>query len=189
MQALETAASIKRENPRAVYRLGFVGYRDYDTDSDLCQLNDNVEVVRARLESVTAKGGDDAAEDVSRSRVRLKYLHCPPGLSAAVFSLCKRPVQVAGGLHKCLGLSWAPHSTKIILHVADAPAHGAMYHDVLISDKYPRGDKHGLKPVELIKEAARRGFDYYFVKITAGMWGGSHIPLQSMGHDTRMPCK
>ena len=46
------------------------------------------------------------------------------------------PEDVSGGLQKCTDLSWASR-TRIIVHIADAPAHGEEYHDGSF------GDNHG----------------------------------------------
>jgi hypothetical protein len=57
--------------------------------------------------------------------------------------------------------------TKICLFVADAPAHGMRYHDINVGDSYPKGDKNGLEPSEQMKEVARRGWDFYFIRINS----------------------
>lgn len=74
-------------------------------------------------------------------------------------------LQVAGGLDKALKLKWEAE-TRIILFVADAPAHGSEYHEASLRDSYPGGDPAGFKPVEQIAEVARRGIDFYFIKCT-----------------------
>jgi hypothetical protein len=71
---------------------------------------------------------------------------------------------VAGGLQKALNVPWKEEATKIVLMVADAPAHGKEYHAVGMKDSYSEGDPTGLVPVDQIKEMARRGFDFYFIK-------------------------
>lgn len=48
---------------------------------------------------------------------------------------CDFPEDVAGGLKKALSLTWKG-DTRIIIHIADAPAHGSEYNGG-ISDNYP----------------------------------------------------
>jgi len=134
--ALSTADKIRAEAPRATFRLGFQGYRDYGDSLSVIPLTEDVASVRSQLASVAASGGADAAEDV------------------------------AGGL-KMLLETPVRAETKICLFVADAPAHGMRYHDINVGDNYPKGDKNGLEPSEQMKEVARRGWDFYFIRINS----------------------
>jgi hypothetical protein len=74
---------------------------------------------------------------------------------------------VAGGLEVALQQEWGGESgTRLILHIADAPAHGLHFHDELISDRFPKGDPRGYEPSELLRGIRRRKIDYYFGRIS-----------------------
>lgn len=137
--ALKTANEIRSTMGAGVkYRLGFVGYRDY-SDAD-----------RFVVIPFT--------EDVQLVEARLMPISASGGADEAE--------DVAGGLRKALDQNWTA-TTKIIIHVADAPPHGMQFHKVTCGDNYPGGDKDGLDPITLIKEAAVMEIDYYFVKCNA----------------------
>jgi hypothetical protein len=53
------------------------------------------------------------------------------------------PEDVAGGLNAVLDLSWIA-STRLVIHIADAPCHGTAYHGGKFRDDYPDGDPLGL---------------------------------------------
>lgn len=60
---------------------------------------------------------------------------------------CDYPEDVMTGLEAVSSgrLSWStsPQATRVVLHIADAPAHGNAYHDSSIRDCCPSGDKYG----------------------------------------------
>jgi hypothetical protein len=77
------------------------------------------------------------------------------------------PLQVAGGLQLALDAQWAA-DTRIVIFVADAPCHGEKYHTYgRAGDNYPDGDPSGHVPEDQVKEMAKRGYDFYFIKCTA----------------------
>merc|ERR1712232_890882 len=82
--------------------IGFVGYRDFNDSKrfETLGFTDDVSAFKSFVSGVKADGGGDAAEDV------------------------------AGGLDKATGLDWdvgRDGSTRILVHIADAPAHGNQY--------------------------------------------------------------
>lgn len=78
-----------------------------------------------------------------------------------LYCCCVLSMQVAGALNKVLSVNWEA-DTRIVLMVADAPCHGTSFHDC--DDSHPGGDPSGLDPLHLIKEVARRGMDFYFIR-------------------------
>ena len=140
-QAKQKAAVIveqAREKYAVDLRVAFVGYRDFG-DPVRFEVKDfvageSIDEVTQLLMRCTATGGGDAPEDV------------------------------AGGLEKALHLSWSQSSSRIkmIVHVADAPAHGSEYHDGL-------GDNHnGVQnpdPAEMMRQLGDKKVAYYFFKI------------------------
>ena len=89
------------------------------------------------LARINACGGDDDAEDVCSALIRV---------------------------HR---LSWDGADVQMVVHIADAPAHGIHYHDPSISDRFPEGDPSGYDPSEFIHRMSVGGMHYTFVKITS----------------------
>jgi len=119
----------------------FLGYRDFG-DSEQFQsfgFVSDVTEFQEYLQCVTADGGGDAAEDV------------------------------VGALNKVKDLNWdvaGPGSSRMLIHVADAPPHGSEYHEADVSDDYADGDvpsgvegKNATPPLRYLK--AKR-VHYYF---------------------------
>ena len=108
---------LREKNSDKVFKIGFVGYRDYDVRESeryvIIDFTEDIATVSEMIRTLRADGGDDVAEDV------------------------------AGGLQKLIGLSWSA-DVKQVLYVADAPAHGRQYHSIKVSDYYPDGDVNGL---------------------------------------------
>lgn len=136
-EILSIVKSMDLKHPHADIQVAFVGYRDHG-DDDRVFLHDftDVPTLYAYLHSIVAKGGDDAAEDV------------------------------AGGLRQAHTLNWNRADLCLLYHIADAPAHGMLYHDEDISDRYPEGDPFGLDPATILRQFAKEGFHYTFVRIT-----------------------
>lgn len=124
--------------PGAQIEVAVVAYRDYG------------DVVRRRvidftvpheaehfLQDIYAEGGDDEAEDV------------------------------AGALNRAYGLTWGPSDVRMIFHIADAPAHGRMYHLPRVSDRFPDGDPDGKDPRESLRHLAWQEVEFTFVRITS----------------------
>lgn len=136
-EVLNIVEYVEAKHPQADIHVAFVGYRDHG-DQDRILLHDfsDVPALYTYLNTVVAKGGDDAAEDV------------------------------AGGLRQTHALSWNRADLCLVYHIADAPAHGMLYHDEDISDNYPEGDPLGLDPATILRQFAKEGFHYTFVRIT-----------------------
>jgi hypothetical protein len=130
--------SVRDQNPRAVVRVGFVGYRDYgDAERFVTVSFMNAQDTMEQIRTVDALGGDDQAEDV------------------------------AHGLRHALHMDWMGSDVKIVFHIADAPAHGMAFHDVHVSDRFPRGDPDGLDPRDIVERMSFLDIDYTFVRIHA----------------------
>lgn len=138
--ATKTAAELRASMPGARFRLGFLGYRDHcDTDRFVkIALSEDVDAVKAQMMPVAASGGGDEPEDVSGgcggAGIVVPTLACLSCLTPAP-TLC---LQVAGGLRQTLDFfDWAG-DVKLVMMVADAPAHGKEYNDSY-GDSYPEG--------------------------------------------------
>lgn len=81
---------------------------------------------------------------------------------------CDDAEDVAGGLSVALRQDWQSDETRtrIMLHIGDAPCHGAHFHKKKISDQFPIGDPTGLEPSEILKGFYRLNVNYYFGKIS-----------------------
>jgi hypothetical protein len=136
-EVLNIIETMEDKHPQADIRVAFVGYRDYgDVERILLHNFSDVPDLQAYLSTVVAKGGDDAAEDVATA---LRQAHT---------------------------LSWDRADLCLLYHIADAPAHGRLYHNEDVSDTYPEGDPFGLDPATLLRQFATEGFHYTFVRIT-----------------------
>ena len=121
-------------------RVGFVGYRDYGDlrKKILClQFTENIDEFKKTIGKISASGGGDLAEDVVG------------GLEVAIYTL-----------------RWS-HKNKVLFHIADAPHHGARFHDLgLEADDHYFDKKSRKDPVEnLIKDIRRLKILYLFSKI------------------------
>lgn len=136
-EVLSTVRYLEEKHPHADIAVAFVGYRDHGDDERIL-LHDfsDVPTLYAYLHTVVAKGGDDAAEDV------------------------------ASALRQAHTLSWDRADLCLVYHIADAPAHGMLYHDEELSDRFPEGDPFGLDPATILKQFCKEGFQYTFVRIT-----------------------
>ena len=133
---VEIMDSVSAEHPRARCRVGFVGYRDYgDREQSIVIPFQHPEDAMERIQGVHAEGGDDIAEDV------------------------------AHGLQNALNMEWSDADVRMVVHIADAPAHGRTYHSPLVSDRYPRGDPAGLNLEEIVQCLSSLAIDFTFVKI------------------------
>lgn len=129
---------VLREHNQASIQVGLVAYRDYGDESPLRVLDFTTpETVMLALQSIGPEGGDDTAEDVAR------------------------------GLYHVMALDWMNADVRMVFHIADAPAHGLMFHTASVSDRYPDGDPEGLDPRNQLREMYEEGFHYTFVKITS----------------------
>jgi hypothetical protein len=132
----EITDNVSMDSPNARCTVGFVGYRDYgDREQAIVVPFQHPEDAMERIQGVYADGGDDIAEDV------------------------------AHGLQNALNMDWSGADVRMIVHIADAPAHGFMYHSPLISDRYPRGDPAGLNPEDILQRLSSLDIDFTFVRI------------------------
>ena len=143
---LDAFEDLQRTYPNALFRLGVVCYRDYGDPQRFVILpfTSKVEEVQQALRKVVAMGGNDAAEDV------------------------------AGGLHHIVEMFREPHPQtetpiRVLLFVADAPAHGVRYHTATVSDRFPNGDPDGYEPFDQMRELADMGVDTTLFRIHATM--------------------
>ena len=74
------------------------------------------------------------------------------------------PEDVAGGLEKVLNLAWKSN-IKMLIHVADAPAHGTEYHDMGEGADTCWTPGKGPDPAEMMTQLAQKRLAYYFFKI------------------------
>lgn len=166
-KAHEIADRVSMDYPEADIKMGLVGYRDYG-DLPRFRIVDfaTPRAVRDALESLVAEGGDDEAEDV------------------------------AGALHHVLQLSWGDADVRMVVHLADAPAHGLQFHGPALSDRFPHGDPNGLDPLDEIHSMSMDGFHYTFVKSTSAtdtmleefysVWDGDGLfQVLDLGQQTR----
>ncbi|CAG8622659.1 4498_t:CDS:2 [Funneliformis mosseae] len=134
---LQVVDYMERTNPSIKIWVGFCGYRDHcDGVKRLQTFNftDSYETFRSYVRNVRATGGGDSPEDVLG------------GLNAAIKKM-----------------NWS-HTTRVILHVGDAPPHGHRFTDEL--DDYPKGDPYGLTAESVLGEMKSSNILYFFGKIT-----------------------
>ena len=134
----EIVESTQDMHPTAHVEVGLVAYRDY---GDLMRRRvvdfTSAREIERALGDVYADGGDDEAEDV------------------------------AGALERVCGLTWGPSDVRMVVHIADAPAHGIRFHAARVSDRFPEGDPEGKDPLDSIRHLADQDTDITFVRITS----------------------
>eukprot|EP01114_Cavostelium_apophysatum_P005747 TRINITY_DN16918_c0_g1_i1.p1 TRINITY_DN16918_c0_g1~~TRINITY_DN16918_c0_g1_i1.p1 ORF type:complete len:428 (-),score=111.64 TRINITY_DN16918_c0_g1_i1:78-1361(-) len=131
---MDAAAKI---DTRAITRVAFAGYRDIGDGSQRFDIVDFTE--RSEIDTI---------------RARLQQVRASGGADG--------PEDIAGGLDQALKLSWKA-STRLLIHIADAPCHGRQYHSM--GDDYPSGDPEGKVPENLLRKFCDRSVDFYFCKI------------------------
>jgi hypothetical protein len=121
-----------------VFEVGFVGYRDFGDAEQIISIpfTRDIDDLRRRIQAIRADGGNDVAEDV-----------------------------VGGLMHAVEMMRGRTTGVRQVIHIADAPAHGKLFHDVRCSDRYPNGDPNGQDPCHFIHELSTMGVDYTFVRI------------------------
>lgn len=128
--------TIQEENPDAEILTGFVGYRDYgDSQPSLVIPFQDAKHTVREIRGVFAEGGDDEAEDVAHAVMEAHHM------------------------------DWRGADVKVVVHIADAPAHGLDFHSPSVSDRYPRGDPNGLDPRDFVERMSYLDINYTFVKI------------------------
>lgn len=73
---------------------------------------------------------------------------------------------IATALSHAVSLRWEGH-VQMVIHIADAPAHGRVFHLPSVSDRFPAGDPDGVDPRVCLREMSENDFTYTFVKITS----------------------
>lgn len=126
--------------PDKPLKIAFVGYRDIEDGEKRFLIvpfvaMEDMHKITDALSGCSADGGGDTPEDI------------------------------AGAMDKVLGLDWRGVSTRVIVHIADAPAHGRLYHDDSMDDNHPDGDPEGRDLDKLVETAASRRIDYYFAEL------------------------
>ncbi|KAG2374827.1 hypothetical protein C9374_010404 [Naegleria lovaniensis] len=128
---------VSKVNRNVSIRYGFVGYRDLDCTE------------RFVVEPFTFDKTDIVHQ--------LKQVQC--------FGGGDYPEDVDGGLEQVLkNMEWASF-TRVLIHIADAPGHGAHHHNFAEKDDwyYYQHDPSGTE--QLVKELVHKKIDYYFFEI------------------------
>jgi len=110
----------KPQRQAAVLRFAFVGYRDFD-DADRLEVRDFM-----------------PREQLEEMRGFISGVSAHGGDDSAE--------DVLAGLNACTQLSWRG-STRLVIHVCDAPPHGRDWHDETIDDNYPDEAPAGSLPL------------------------------------------
>ena len=120
-------------------RVGFVGYRDIGDAGQhvVVEPTSDFDSVLRVIEAQHASGGGDFPEDV------------------------------AGAFHQVSGLHLRQDATKLVVHICDAPCHGARY-GAGHGDNYPGGDPGGRNPEAQLADFAQKGIDYVLFDVTGG---------------------
>ena len=80
---------------------------------------------------------------------------------------------VVGGLAKSVALDWAVRgsgTTCVLVHIADAPCHGARFHDISCDDfkhEVPTGGLAALGPFVHLTSLRQKGVQYFFGRINS----------------------
>lgn len=136
---IEAAEQIRLCLPTgSTFECAYICYRDHcDGNSRIVEFpfTPDMDLLRQNIQNVQASGGGDFPEDV------------------------------AGGFQAALNLPWKKDvGVKLVIHVADAPAHGSRYTEVG-GDSYPDGDPNHLEPYDQVKQFAQEGIDFTFFRI------------------------
>jgi hypothetical protein len=131
-------------SPHARLSVSIIGYRDYDNNSnisphyEILPFTESISTIATFMANLEATGGTDDAEDV------------------------------VGALAQALDQDWTRNGagTKVLLHIADAPCHGSLFHSPELTDRYPDGDPRGIDPADILKQMAALNIHYYFAKIS-----------------------
>eukprot|EP01127_Copromyxa_protea_P017563 TRINITY_DN5375_c0_g1_i1.p1 TRINITY_DN5375_c0_g1~~TRINITY_DN5375_c0_g1_i1.p1 ORF type:complete len:433 (+),score=61.89 TRINITY_DN5375_c0_g1_i1:58-1356(+) len=117
-------------------RFAFIGYRDHEDAQRIVKLN----------------------QGFCESVAELKAFLGP----ITPYGGGDTPEDVAGAFQEVVQLPWNS-TTRLVIHIADAPCHGTQYHSC--DDHHPNGDPHGLNPETLLAQMGKLKIDYYFGRI------------------------
>ena len=129
-------------NPVVLSTQAFVGYRDYgDAEQYVVKQfvphSQSDQLIRV-LNAVDPSGGGDAAEDVAGG---MQASSVAPIGARTGFAPQRGLTHVSSGVQKALELEWTAE-TRLVVHFADAPAHGRAYPDLPSGtemDRWPDG--------------------------------------------------
>lgn len=133
----EITSLVQTQHPATSIKVALVGYRDYD------------DVDRFEIVDFTTP------EEVMAA---LQPLDAVGGNDEAE--------DVAHAIRHAMLLNW-DGDVNMIVHIADAPAHGLMFHGSAVSDRFPRGDPLGVDPRHYIHDMSEKNYTYTFVKIVS----------------------
>jgi len=133
-EALNIAASIIDRFPSLSFHCSFVGYRD---------IGDKTRYLISGFSN-----GCKAMQDF------LGNVTADGGADG--------PEDILGALCQVAAQEWSG-TVRILVHIADAPCHGRMFHDM--ADDYPDGDPQGLTPEYVLKKLVDLKIDYYFLRL------------------------
>jgi hypothetical protein len=127
---------MKAESPGIDIRFACQCFSDFSDPEQYYEIDfvTDIEKIKKLLGKITAQGGGDDAEDV------------------------------AGGIHKGLGMSWKSNARYAIL-ITDAPGHGRKYHENDVDDDYLDGDPNGLDLEDLMKKYVENNINLCLTRI------------------------
>ena len=127
---------MKAESPGIDIRFACQCFSDFSNPEHYYEIDfvTDIEKIKKLLGKITAQGGGDDAEDV------------------------------AGGIHKGLGMSWKSNARYAIL-ITDAPGHGRKYHENDVDDDYLDGDPNGLDLEDLMKKYVENNINLCLTRI------------------------
>ena len=131
---------ISEHNPGSKIRLGFVGYRDYETKEE-----------KRKYEII------DFTENIDNFITLTKKFNCYGGGD--------QPEDIAGGLNEALKMEWKSTARYVVL-VCDAPCHGSKYHEIYI-DTFKEGDPAGLEIEDLMQKFKNMNITFYCIEINS----------------------
>lgn len=156
-QVVEMMHAISAQNPNVTIRVALAAYRDYGDHWRRFETTSftTPENIENALKYIHAVGGDDIAEDV------------------------------VGGLVQASELHWDDADIRMIVHIADAPAHGLRFHDAELSDRFPNGDPEGWDLEGVVTSLAEEDIEYTFVKITSATDKMVDVFREAYGNDSK----
>ena len=153
----------RADEPTADMRFAFVGYRDYCNGAGRIvthYFTGDKDKLSVFLQRMHVQRNYDTAEDVAGGlevHPCLSSLHrCTASKALPHQRIWSRMLLIyACWLSPCvkckkymqavLGLDWRLGSMPVVIHFADAPAHGLKYHNGSVEDHHPLGDPRGAR--------------------------------------------
>ncbi|KAF0544023.1 kinase-like protein [Gigaspora margarita] len=125
--------SMNKVNPKIKIWFGFCGYRDYD-DKDHLQSLEFTDSYK-RFENFVTNMRANGGDDF--------------------------PEDVLGRLNRAIKMKWM-HDTRILIHIGDAPPHGALFNASGASDNYPNGHSDRLSAENVLSEMKSKKNHLFF---------------------------